>query len=176
MLRSNFSNRSYVQLLHQKYLCIFTFYSRFILDLAPLRQFINKLLLRSKSTRRQNVTSLLFGGGGACSLHKWWESVSYEFHFNKLLPVLSTRCLLLGYCNSEISLCLSECNRKASRMETRCKYSWTEACQACDTCLALMLFSLGLMWDTCVSVCVRGGQKETLYTSVGGDMLIKTFW
>lgn len=26
-----------------KYLCIFTFYSRFILDLAPLRQFINKL-------------------------------------------------------------------------------------------------------------------------------------
>lgn len=64
MLRSNFSNRSYVQLLHQKYLCIFTFYSRFILDLAPLRQFINKLLLRSKSTRRQNVTSLLFGGGG----------------------------------------------------------------------------------------------------------------
>ena len=56
MLRSNISNLSCVQLLHQNILCIFTLYSRFILDLAPLRQFINKLFLRSKPTRRQHVT------------------------------------------------------------------------------------------------------------------------
>lgn len=46
-----------------KYLCIFAFYSRFILDLAPLRQFINKLFTPLKictpSTRDAGDVSLL---------------------------------------------------------------------------------------------------------------------
>lgn len=51
-----------------KYLCIFTFYSRFILDLAPLRQFINKLFtplkISTTSTCDVGEVSLLRLEGG----------------------------------------------------------------------------------------------------------------